>query len=99
MAVGKVHISYSDSVNLYGDYLTYNGNTKIAVLDSNVRLVDKRATLYTDHLEYDRNRSVAYYFTGGRIVDKENVLTSKTGRYFTQTYDVPFQRFGGSSQP
>jgi len=90
-AVGKVHISYSDSVHLYGDYLTYNGNSRIAVLDSNVRMIDKRATLFTDHLEYDRNQAVAYYYTGGRIVDKENVLTSKTGRYFTQTYDFLFR--------
>ena len=89
-AVGQVHISYSDSVHLYGDYLTYNGNSRIAVLDSNVRLVDKRATLNTDHLEYDRNQATAYYFTGGRIVDKENVLTSIKGRYFTQTYDFLF---------
>jgi len=90
VAFGNVHISYSDSVNLYGDFLTYDGNTRIAVLDSNVRLVDKRATLYTDHLEYDRNRLMAYYYTGGRIENKNNVLTSKTGRYFTQTYEFLF---------
>jgi lipopolysaccharide export system protein LptA len=84
-ATGRVHISYSDSVHLYGDFLTYNGNSRLALLDSNVRLVDKRATLYTDHLEYDRNLATAYYFTGGRIVDEENVLTSKKGRYFTRT--------------
>lgn len=89
-AVGHVHINYGDSVHLYGDFLTYNGNSRIAVLDSNVSLVDKRATLYTDHLEYDRDKAVAYYFTGGRIVDEENVLTSKTGRYFTQTYEFLF---------
>ncbi len=89
-AVGNVHISYSDSVHIYGDYLYYYGNSKIAVLDSNVRLIDKRATLYTDHLEYDRNRAEAYYYTGGRIVDKKNVLTSKKGRYFTQAYDFLF---------
>jgi lipopolysaccharide export system protein LptA len=89
-AIGHVHISYSDSVHLYGDFLTYSGNTKIAVLDSNVRLVDKRATLYTDHLEYDRNRNTAYYYTGGRIVDDKNVLTSIKGRYFTETYEFLF---------
>jgi lipopolysaccharide export system protein LptA len=33
---------------------------------------------------------MAYYFTGGRIVDKENVLTSRKGRYFTQTYEFLF---------
>jgi lipopolysaccharide export system protein LptA len=90
VAVGNVHINYSDSVNLYGDYLTYDGNTRIAILDSNVRLVDKRATLYTDHLEYDRDRAMAYYYTGGRIEDGKNILTSKTGRYFTRTYDFLF---------
>jgi lipopolysaccharide export system protein LptA len=89
-AVGQVHINYSDSVHLYGDFLNYTGNSKIAVLDSNVRLVDKRATLYTDHLEYNRNNSVAYYFTGGRIVDEDNVLTSVKGRYYTQSYEFLF---------
>lgn len=90
-AVGRIHIMYSDSVHLYGDFLTYNGNSRIAVLDSNVVLIDPRATLYTDHLEYDRNKGTAYYFTGGRIVDKENVLTSKIGRYYTNTYDFLFK--------
>jgi len=89
-AVGQVHINYGDSVHLYGDFLNYSGNTRIALLDSNVRLVDKRATLYTDHLEYDRNLATAYYFTGGRIVDKKNVLTSMKGRYFTRTYEFIF---------
>jgi lipopolysaccharide export system protein LptA len=89
-AVGKVHISYSDTVHLYGDFLNYFGNSRIAILDSNVRLIDKRATLNTDHLEYDRNLETAYYFTGGRIVDDENVLTSIKGRYFTQTYEFLF---------
>lgn len=89
-AVGKVHINYSDTIHLYGDYLRYNGDTRIAVLDSNVSLIDRRATLYTDHLEYDRNLAIAYYFTGGRIVDKENVLTSKKGTYYTRIYDFLF---------
>jgi lipopolysaccharide export system protein LptA len=89
-ASGKVHINYNDSVHLYGDYLTYDGNTRIAVMDSNVRLIDNRAILYTDNLEYNRNLSTANYYTGGRIEDKENVLTSKIGRYFTQTYEFLF---------
>lgn len=90
-AVGQVHISYSDSVHLYGDYMTYTGNSRIAVLDSNVRLVDKkRATLYTDHLEYDRTMATATYNTWGRIVDEKNVLTSKKGRYFTRLSEFLF---------
>jgi lipopolysaccharide export system protein LptA len=90
-AVGNVHIAYSDSVDLYGDYLHYNGNTRVALLDSNVVLNDNRATLYTDHLLYDRNRNMAFYNTGGRIVDEENILTSKTGWYHNLTNDFYFR--------
>lgn len=90
-ATGGVHINFSDSVHLYGDVLTYSGNTRIAVLDHNVRLVDQRATLFTDHLEYDRNNGVAYYFTGGRIVDDRNELTSKTGRYYNRLKEFFFK--------
>ncbi len=90
-ATGSIRINYGDSVDTYGDYLTYSGNTRIAVLDSNVRLVDRRATLYTDHMEYDRNNDVAYYNQGGRIVDEDNVLTSRIGRYFTQTSEFFFR--------
>jgi len=90
-AVGSIHINFNDSVNLYGDFLTYFGDIRLAVVDSNVRLIDQRATLYTDHLEYDRNQAIAYYFTGGRIIDEDNVLTSKVGRYFTRTYEFLFK--------
>lgn len=90
-AIGNVHITYSDSVELFGHFLHYDGNTRIAVVDSNVRLVDKKATLYTDHLIYDRFSRIARYNTGGRIIDEENVLTSITGRYYTQTHEYFFR--------
>jgi lipopolysaccharide export system protein LptA len=90
-AVGGIHINYGDSVHVYGDYLFYNGATRIALLDSNVRLVDDRATLYTDHMEYDRNLAIAYYNRGGRIVDEDNVLTSKTGKYLTRISEFLFK--------
>lgn len=90
-ASGNIHIETNDSVHLYGKFLRYTGNTRIAVLDSNVILVDPRATLYTDHLEYDRNKGIAYYFTGGKIVDRDNLLTSVVGRYFTNDYMFLFQ--------
>ena len=90
-ATGNVHIRYADSVNLYGHYLNYDGNKRIAELDSNVRMIDKRATLYCDHLWYDRNMQMAYYKTGGKIVDKENILTSKTGRYYNEANEFFFK--------
>jgi lipopolysaccharide export system protein LptA len=90
-AIGNVHINYDDSVHVYGDYLFYNGNTRIAILDSNVTMTDQHATLYTDHLEYDRKQAIAYYFTGGRIISEDNVLTSRTGYYYTRLKEFFFK--------
>jgi lipopolysaccharide export system protein LptA len=90
-AYGNVHIKYNDSVDIYGDILNYDGNAKIAVLDSNVRLTDKKMVLTTDHLVYNRTKKWAFYNTGGRIVDDENILTSRIGRYFTQSDEFFFR--------
>ena len=90
-AIGNVRIKFKDSVNLYGHYLKYDGNTRIAVMDSNVVLDDNRAVLYTDHLLYDRNMDMAFYDQGGRIIDGDNVLTSIIGRYFTEIDDFYFR--------
>jgi len=59
-AFGHVHINYKDSVDVYGKYLEYEGDTKIATLDTNVKMIDSRATLYSEHLVYDRISSWAY---------------------------------------
>ena len=88
---GNVHIKASDTLNIYSDLLNYDGNTKIAELHHNVRLVESRATLYTEHLWYDRQEKFAYYLTGGKIVDSTNVLTSTKGYYYTQTKDSFFK--------
>ena len=90
-AIGNIHITYADSVEIFGDYLYYDGNSRIASLDGNVKMADNRATLYTDHLIYDRRQRLSYYLTGGRIVDEENVLTSITGRYFMDVSDFFFK--------
>jgi lipopolysaccharide export system protein LptA len=90
-ANGNVHIIQNDSIELFGKYLRYDGNNRIAVLDSNVKLVDNRATLYTEHLTYERGPKVAYYNQFGRIVDQENVLTSITGRYYTVSNEFFFK--------
>lgn len=90
-AFGKVHINYNDSVNVYGDFLDYSSNTRIAVLDSNVKLVDKHSTLTSDHLIYNRATDQAFYNTGGRIISENNTLVSRTGLYFTTTREFLFK--------
>lgn len=80
---GNVRIKASDSLNIYSEALNYNGNTKLAELHRNVRLVDPHSTLFTEHLWYDRLTNVGYYTTGGKIVDSTNTLTSVKGYYYT----------------
>ncbi|MCF8369639.1 MAG: hypothetical protein K9G76_11420 [Bacteroidales bacterium] len=88
---GNVRIKASDTLNIYSDFLNYNGNTKIAELKNNVRLIDSRATLYTNHLWYNRSTEVSYYLSGGKIVDSTNTLTSKKGYYYTQFKEAFFK--------
>ena len=90
-AYDQVHIKVSDTMNLFGDVLNYDGNTRIATMIGNVRLVDNDATLYTDRLIFNRTTEVAYYTTGGKIISDENELVSKKGYYFTQLKDLYFK--------
>jgi len=82
-AYGNVHIKVSDTVNIWGDYLKYDGNTKLAELHHNCRMVDNQTTVESDFLFYDLKNDIAYYKTGGTIVNAENNLKSKIGRYFS----------------
>ncbi len=90
-AFGHVHIIINDSLDLYGDQLFYNGDTKIAEFHDNVRMVDDQATLYTDELIFNRNTGIGQYFIWGKIVDSSNVLTSKKGYYYSQIKTIFFK--------
>lgn len=84
-AFSNVRMEQGDTLFVYGDYLIYDGNTQLARLRKNVRMVNKEVTLYTDSLNYDRAANVGYYFDKGKIVDEENVLSSTYGRYSPAT--------------
>ncbi len=84
-AFGTVHIAVNDTVDVYADKLHYEGDTRIAELFDNVRLVDKNTVLTTEHLIYNRNTKIAYYNDNGTIVSDSNTLTSKRGYYNTET--------------
>ena len=91
-AFGHVHIQQGDSVNLYGDLLKYDGNTRKAILTKNVVVNKGDMQLTTDVLNYDLATSIGYYTTPARIVNKENVLTSNQGYYFSKTNDLNFKK-------
>jgi len=90
-AFGDVHIKMSDTLNLYGQELHYNGSTRVARIKKQVKLVDNKAVLTTDRLVYDRINTTASYTTGGKIVDTSNQLTSVKGYYNTESKDFTFK--------
>lgn len=90
-AFGHVVITQGDTMHIYSDKLNYNGNTKIAILTDNVRMVDKDATLTTNYLTYNTATRYGTYTGGGKLVNKANTLTSKNGYYFAQTRDSYFR--------
>jgi len=91
MAYGNVHIKASDTLNLYGDSLQYDGNTKIAKVWGNVMLVDNQTILTTDSLDFNRRTHVAWYDNWGKIVNDDNNLVSKYGYYFTSDKEFFFK--------
>lgn len=91
-AFSNVRIRMSDTLNIYGDTLKYDGNTKIAEIYNNVKLIDNQTILTTNFLNYSRNSGIASYYTGGKIIDKENNLTSKIGHYYTSKKEFFFKK-------
>ena len=89
-AFNNVRIRSGDTLNLYGEYLKYNGDTKIAEMHDSVRLIDKQSTLKTNHLIYYRHTGIAKYTNGGLITNKENTLFSSRGYYYTKESEFYF---------
>jgi lipopolysaccharide assembly outer membrane protein LptD (OstA) len=91
-AYGHIHINQADSINIYGDYLHYEGNTKLATLRDNARLTDGKITISGPELQYDMNARIGTYTEGGKLVNGKSVLTSKEGFYYADTKDVYFKK-------
>ncbi|MBB5648072.1 OstA-like protein [Pedobacter cryoconitis] len=90
-AFNNVHINQADTINIYSDFLTYDGNAKLAHLTSNVRLLDRTSVLTTNVLDYAMAPKVGTYVSGGKIVNKDATITSKNGYYFANSRDAYFR--------
>ena len=90
-AFSNVRFVQGDTLFGYGDALYYDGNTKIARIRNNVKLVHFETVLTTDSLNYNRKADLAYYFSGGKIVDNLNTLTSIWGQYHPQSKQAEFR--------
>lgn len=91
VAYGNVHVMISDTLNIYGDSLLYDGNTKVGRLKGNAKLVDNQTVLTSDTILYDRNTRIARYDYWGKIVNGQNILVSHYGYYHTDTKEFFFK--------
>ena len=89
-AFGNVRMEQGDTLFLYGDYADYDGDSNIARVRNNVRLIDKTTVLETDSLNFDRNINLAYYFDGGVLSDEQSTLDSYWGEYDVNTKEAVF---------
>ncbi len=90
-AFGRVHAVQNDSLHLWGDFMTYNGNTEMAKVRRNVVMDDGKITLTTHFLDYDALNKVGNYFNQGTIKDSLNTLVSRLGYYYTKDHMMFFK--------
>ena len=83
-AFSRVHIWREDTLQLFGDFLKYTGDNRMAAIRGNVKLIDNETTLITRFIDYDLNADMGYYREGGNIVNGNNNLSSKFGCYYAK---------------
>jgi len=91
-AFGNVHINQNDSINTYSQHLIYATTDRIAHLDKDVRITNKKGTLLTQNLDYDLKTNIGNYYNGGKVVNGKTTLTSSEGTYYADTKDVYFKK-------
>ncbi len=84
-AFDNVYINQADSLHLYGDFLHYDGNTRVANVRKNVKLLSEETNLYTEALDFDLRSNIGYYTSGADIVSGQNKLNSREGYYYSNS--------------
>jgi len=90
-AYGHVHIKVSDTTQIYGDKLHYDGDKKMAVMEKDVKLIDNDIILRTEVLNYDIENKIGYYLQGAVIEDPHNKLVSRHGYYYSDRKEFFFR--------
>ncbi len=93
-AFGKIKIVKPNDYTLTGKSLRYTNETNTARLEGDAKLVDNQMTLTAPLMVYNMESKDASYFSGGKIVsnNKENLLTSLTGNYNTESNKSHFEK-------
>lgn len=91
-AYGHVVIRKNSQTKVQGDVLHYFSNQKIAILNQNVVLTNKKSKLYTQDITYDLYNDIGYYMTGGKLINDNSEITSQQGTFYTKTNQVLFRQ-------
>jgi lipopolysaccharide export system protein LptA len=91
IAYGNVHIKVSDTLNIFGDTLKYDGNTKVGRMKNNARLLDNQTVVTADTIIFNRVTRISRYDDWGKIVNGRNILVSKHGYYYTDKKEFFFK--------
>lgn len=81
-AHGRVKITKGDSVDVRSEILKYNGDTKIAILEKNVRLKDGSSVLTAPLMTYEVDHEIGHFWDGGTLTSDSTTLTSKSGTHY-----------------
>ena len=89
-AFGNIHL-WQDTIDLYGDQVYYDGNTKTAeIFGKVVTLQDGAMTLQTDYIVWEREAQTVRYTNSADIWNEESTLKSLMGTYYTDTKIIEF---------
>jgi len=88
-ATGNVIIQQGDSLTIFSDSLSYEGDTKIAHLYYDVALMKDSQKLFTDYLVYDLSIKRATYYNWAILTNDTTQLRSRRG-YFYVEEDVAY---------
>lgn len=84
-AMGKVKIIKGDSVDVRSEFLKYDGNTKIAILERNVRLKDRGSILTAPMITFEVDNEIGHFYNNGKLVSDSTVLTSRSGTNYQKS--------------
>ncbi|HHH49735.1 MAG TPA: hypothetical protein ENK52_02015 [Saprospiraceae bacterium] len=90
-AHGNIIIQQKDSVSVFADSISFDGDNRIADFFGDVILLHGEQKLFTNQLKYDLNKKMASYYNGATLTNKNTQLSSKKGYYFTETKDAFFK--------
>lgn len=90
-AFGNVKLVQGDTIFMNSRYAEYNGNREIAYATGDVNLRSPSSNLTTDTIYFDRKVQEAFYNSFGTITNKENVLKSKSGKYYLNEKKYSFK--------